>query len=161
MRGYSEGELRKRHANIANYVGCLNCRLHWHRRVFEKHINVAAHTRGLKRQQIEIIHPAWERFIEFLVEGAVKQVMAEHGYTLRPGERLGRHRSETPPKTERRRGEPIRVTVDEAVARYGFSREEIMAEFDRNKVPFEVELRSPSSRPRATTAQDGEPIETC
>jgi len=38
------------------------------------------------------------------------------------------------------------LTVDEAVARFGLSREEILAAFDRKTIPLEVALSSPASR---------------
>lgn len=147
MRGYTNEQLEARGMNVANYVGCLNCRLHWHRRVFEKHFNVAPPTSApTKGTQIEIINPAWERFMKFLVEGAVKQVMKEHADKIARGEPVDMTPARPPPTRRRKVNDPIRVSVDEAVARYGFAREEIMAEFVKNAVPFEVELRSPPSR---------------
>jgi hypothetical protein len=142
MPGYTKDELEAKRAKLANYVGCLNCRLHWHRRSFEKHFDVAPPSKA-KSRPVAIIHPAWASFIDFLVDGTIKQLMEERAEKIRRGEPID---ADDDAITERHVEHPTAehevLTVDEAVARFGVSREEILAEFEKNKIPFEVELRS-------------------
>lgn len=147
MPGYTLDHLEAKHANAANYIGCLNCGLHWHKRSFEKHFNVAPQSSTKEKTRlVAIIHPAWERLIDFLVEGAIKQWKTDHTEATRGDEPI---EEVVPARRSSNKKKAIdeleRITVDEAVARYGLSREEIMADFEGNRIPFEVELRSPPS----------------
>jgi hypothetical protein len=161
MPGYTKQQLDAKGRNITNYKLCESCRLYWHKRGFDKHLVAAANThatgpalskRDPCRRPIVLIHPALERFVDFLVETAIRSIMEESADKIARGEPVDVDASEptvlerTPsPSTE----EPELVTVDEAVKRFGLAREEILAEFERNIVPFEVELRSPTRGARA------------
>lgn len=149
MPGYTFDRLMAKNANLANYVGCLNCRLHWHKRSFERHFNVGAPLKTkAKSRPLAIIHPAWASFIDFLAEGAIKQWMKDHAEGARADEPIETVvRTRRPSKKETATAEHETITVDEAVTRYGLSREEIMADFERNRIPFEVVL--PAARRRA------------
>lgn len=144
MRGYTNEQLEAKGLNVANYVGCLNCRLHWHRRVFEKHFN--APTKEPPGEAIEIIHPGWAAFLDFLAESAVKRWYADEQERLRRGEPPKLPVATAEVKTKSTKKAVRTLTVDEAVTQLGLSREEIMAEFTKHAVPFEVVLRSPPSR---------------
>lgn len=146
MPGYTNDELEAKGAKLANYVGCLNCRLHWHRRSFEKHFDVAPPSKA-KSRPVAIIHPAWASFIDFLVDGTIKQLMEERADKIQRGEPIDADADAiTEKRVERPTAEHEVLTVDEAVARFGVSREEILAGFEKRMVPFELHLRPPPSR---------------
>jgi hypothetical protein len=103
-------------------------------------------------REVVILHPAHERFIEFLVDTAIKDIIR------RQREGLPEPVS-SPPWPELSedpdRNAPEFVTIDEAVKRLGLTREEIMAQFEREPpIPFEVEIpatRSARDRPPRRT----------
>ncbi len=113
-----------------------------------------------KAREVAILHPAWQGFLDFLVETAIKRSMDEQAEKMRRGEPI-----EAPPaksKRERKvrpsREEPELLTVEEAVARLGVSREQILAEFDKHRVAFEVTIPpGPRARRRARAAPAVEP----
>lgn len=153
MRGYTLEQLESRGANAANYVGCVNCRLHWHRRVFERHFNPGPET--LSSKEIEIIHPTWARFLDFLAESAVKKWYSDDEDRRRRGE-PAKASTAPPTRLETENAMPTThiLTVDEAVQPLGLSRDEIMAEFERRAVPFEVQVpRAPSRRGKRRTTE--------
>jgi hypothetical protein len=104
-------------------------------------------------REISIIHPAWDRFLDFLVEGAFKD-WKDRAEKIRRGELI-----ETIPVKASAKfdwsphspDEPELLTVEEAVVRQGVSREEILGEFEKNKIPFEfVVPAGPRARRKAS-----------
>ncbi len=139
MRGYTKEQLEAKGAALANYVFCSNCSLYWHKRAFQKHLRPAPNTPAPKERDIAIIHPAWDRFLGLLVDLAFKH-WEEEQEKIRRGERVetgpgkpGATIDWPPPSPD----DPELLTVDEAVARLGASREEIGSEFAKNMIPFE------------------------
>lgn len=98
---------------------------------------------------IAIIHPAWERFVDYLVDGAIEAAMDERAENTRRSEPIETDIAtcETP-ETRTTADDCERITVNEAISRFGLSRQEILAEFERNMVPFEVTLPAPKRRGR-------------
>lgn len=91
-----------------------------------------------KKGDVLIINPAYERFIDALVDLVVKDLLArpparEPDKKTRPSRR----------RKEARHSEPEYdvLTVDQAVARLGVGRAEVMAAFEKASVPFEVILK--------------------
>jgi len=153
MPGYTEEQLEAKRANLANYVGCLNCRLHWYKKSFERHFNVVPTTRGRKARPIAIIHPAWERFYDFLVTTAIKHTVDERAEKVRAGEPIETRIAGRETAEERKTADDCEtITVDEAVSRFGLSRQEILADFERNMVPFEVTLPAPKRKGRSVSS---------
>jgi len=146
MRGYTKEQLEAESATVADYVLCSNCSLYWHRRDFGKHLNVVplADSDG----DIEITHPAVDRFFEFLAKTAVERWVKDRGERIARGEPVvvspPKEAPPAPPRSLRRR-----MTVDEAAAEFAVSREEILHEFERRMVPFEFTVPAPPSRRRA------------
>lgn len=146
MRGYTKDELEAKSAKLASYIWCNGCRLYWHNRAFKKHLSAGAGGRSSngrpKERPVSIVHPAWASFIDYLVETSIKQLMEERADKICSGEPVeARSQPVAERDVERADDEPEVLTVDEAVARLGVSREEILAAFDKNMVRFEVALR--------------------
>ena len=123
MRGYTKEQLKSNGAKLTNYILCDNCKLYWHRRIFEKHL------RPTKTRRIKIWSPAFEQFMDFLAEAAVKQWQAEVANGTYKPEPTKNAKAARVKKSKRARpGDDDEVlTVDEAAARFGLSREEILA----------------------------------
>lgn len=147
MPGFTKAQLAEQALDAKNYAWCNRCRLYWHKRGIRTHKHVGAATKIIvkfhipptpkpKKGDVVTIHPDYERFIDFLVEGAIKEWQEEQ---------LGGVTSTAPPAAlrapKRRRRparEPVReepdydvITVDQAIVRLGVSREEIMAAFEK------------------------------
>ena len=79
-----------------------------------------------------------EQFLNWVAAAAVRQwIVANPGVLIR-----------TPEPVKRRPRVGDVLTVDEAVARYGLSRDEIMAELEKRKEDFTVQLDGPQERVR-------------
>ena len=142
MRGYTKEQLKSKGAKLTNYIFCDNCKLYWHKRIFEKHLRPPTKTR-----RIEIMSPAFEEFIDFLAEAAVKQWQAEVANgTYKPeptkNAKAARVKKSNPKRAPSDHDELL--TVDEAAARFGLSREEILARSEPIWEPFEVFIPSES-----------------
>ena len=136
MPGYTKKELEAKGARISSYTYCPRCRRYWHNSDFKKHV-AAGHpkvvvkiamppARKLKKGDIAIIHPAWQNFIRFAARAMLKRWQREQAAgTLPPAPVPAPAR-----KPIRNPGYEI-ITVEEAVSRFGESREEIMARFDK------------------------------
>jgi hypothetical protein len=76
--------------------------------------------------------------------------MEERAEKIRRGEPIDDGTSATPAEktADHPADEPEVLSVDEAVVRLGISREEILAEFAKNMVPFEVTIPATSRRAR-------------
>lgn len=161
MPGYTKAQLVEMEVATAEYAWCRKCRLYWHKRGIRTHkhvggakVTVNFHippTPKPKKGDVVILHPAYENFLNFLVDGAIKQWQEEQ---------LGAAASMTPPggqvpaRRRRQKKEAIYkkpdydvYTVEDALAKLGMTREEIMAEFDEVMRRFESTL----SRPGATS----------
>ena len=157
MPGYTKDQLAAMNADPSQFKWCRKgCKLHWSKRGFASHaracgtdtkflVNIA--TPPMPDPQpgdVVIIQPAFEQFARFLIEASLKlerdgqQKLALQGEGYRPPA------AEAPPAPRRGRDRKRRradaqslevpefdvITVDEAIVRYGLSREEIMAKFD-------------------------------
>ena len=152
MRGHTKEDLEARGARLKNYILCDNCGLYWARSVYKKHLNV-----GQPAHEITIIPPGMESFLKFLAEAYVEQLVKEHTVTLPDGTKI-RPNFVLPPEWEE---EKTAFTVDDAVERFGLSRDAIMAELEKNKDEFVVEIpaatsghRTSRSRSRHQLAED-------
>jgi hypothetical protein len=104
-----------------------------------------------KARRVEVMHPAWGRFMDFLVEGAIKAWFKEQEERRLRGEaepRAAVHAA-ADPAPEPDADAPELISVDEAVVRFGMSREQILAEFEKHWEPFEVEIPAVQRRPRS------------
>lgn len=134
MGGYTKEQLETRGSRLENYNYCENCGLFWARSVYKKHLNVRA-----PAPELSIVSPADERFLKWLVESAMEQFIEEHTETLPDGTKVRPH-VVLGPEWEAVAKEPKTVfTVDEAVE-LGYSREEILAQVERRREPFVVEI---------------------
>lgn len=150
MTGYAKEQLEAKGANVARYILCSNCSLYWHKRVFKRHLEPPLQTRAAQTKENAIIHPAWADFIDFLAEGAVEHFMEDQAEKLRRGEPLddGAPKTSVEKAADAGADAPEALTVDEAVARLGISRDEILAAFEKNRTTFEVTIPAASPRVR-------------
>ena len=150
MPGYTKEQLEAKGARVSHYTLCENCNLFWHKRVFKKHLVPPLQARTTKAREIAIIHPAWANFLDFLAETAVRQLMEERAEKIRRGEPIDDGTSAMPAEkaADSAAEEPEVLTVSEAVDRLGVSREEILAEFEKNRVPFEFTIPAATRRAR-------------
>ena len=148
MRGYTKQQLDAKGAKLTNYILCDNCKLYWHRRIFEKHL------RPPQTRRIKIWSPAFEEFMDFLAEAAVKQWLAEVAngtYKPEPTKNVKAGRvQKSKSKRVRADDDDEVLTVDEAAARFGLSREEILARSEPIWEPFEFFVPS-ATRTRKTS----------
>lgn len=146
MIGHTKEELEARGARLENYKYCGNCGLYWAKRLYRKHLNVSPTAR-----EITIIPPATERFLTFLAEAYIEQLVKDHTVTLPDGTTIRPH-FVLPPEWEEELADqkkPTAFTVSEAVERFGLSREAIMAELEKNKQDFVVEIPAAANGRRA------------
>ena len=144
MPGYTKSQLEAKGASLANYVLCERCSLYWHKRSFIKHLRTGPALSTPDAQGIAIIHPAWQGLLDFLVRTAADAVTADRE---RKPPRHGRSRaSDAVCASEGRADGPGVLSVEEAVRDLGVDREEILAEFAENAVPFEVVIPGSTSR---------------
>ena len=135
MPGYTKQELAREGLDPKRYRYCRSCRRWWPRRGFKVH--QASHqkfvvkidmppTPKLRKGEVAILHPAWQQFIDFLVDAAIKDLLRNPSRDVGddPPVRRGKRKIKEPEA----HGELI--TVDEAIKRFGMTREEIMAQFD-------------------------------
>ena len=166
MPGYTKAQLVEMKVETALYAWCHKCRLYWHKPGIRtrKHVGGAKviakfHiplTPKPKKGDVVIIHPVYERFLNFLIDGAFKQWKEEQLGSV--ATTMARDRRALAPQTRLRKASTYKkrdydvLTVNEAVAQLGLTREEIMAEFD------EVMLRFEESRQRkGSTRKQGHP----
>jgi hypothetical protein len=154
MPGYTKEQLAARGATLSHYMLCDLCNLYWHKRAFKRHLRPAPPAAEPKEREIAIVHPSWDNFFDFLTKTAIKHWMVE-AEKMRRGEsfELAAPKSSAkidwpPPSAD----DPELLTVDEAVVRLGVSREEILAEFEKNKIPFEFTVPPGPRRARGRSA---------
>lgn len=145
MRGYTKEQLEARGARLENYKYCENCRLLWAKNVYKKHLNVRP-----PAPEISIISPADERFLKWLAESAVELFIKEHTETLPDGTKIPPQIVLGPEWEAVAKESKTVFTVDEAVE-LGYSREEILAELERRREPFVVEI--PAARAGLRTSR--------
>jgi hypothetical protein len=80
--------------------------------------------RPRRKGEVAIIHPAFESFLNFLVDEAVKQWLAEYDPAT-----VAETDTRADDADDGVTGDHV-FTVDEAVTRLGMTREAIMAEFE-------------------------------
>lgn len=148
MPGLTKTQLIERALDPKRYAWCKHCRLYWSRRSLTKHrcsrepgdivkIDMPPMPKP-KKGDVLILNPAYEKFIDALADLLLKDLLA------RPPAKADK---ETRSRRSRRDGRPREpeydvLTVDQAVARLGVSRAEIMAAFDNAPgVPVEVRLK--------------------
>ena len=155
MPGYTEEQVAAMTAaNRRQFKWCnKGCRRYWDKRGFASHartcpkivvkIKMPRMPRP-KKGDVMIIHPAWETFINLLAEAAFQRLLEERANptmgsdpdaqaALDASERPKRNGARARPATaveERPKPDYETITVAEAMARYGLTREEIMARFD-------------------------------
>ncbi|HKY34509.1 MAG TPA: hypothetical protein VJN18_01105 [Polyangiaceae bacterium] len=147
MPGFTKTQLVEKALDPKRYAWCKHCRLYWSRRSFAKHrrsiqsgdivkIDMPP-MRKPKQGDVLILNPAYEKFIDALADLLVKDLLA------RPPAKADKKTSSRRSRRDGRQPEPEYdvLTVDQAVARLGVSRAEIMAAFDKTPgVPVEVRL---------------------
>lgn len=137
-------------ADRSEYRWCRHCKLYWKKRGFATHAKACNSDTKLvveisappmpkpKKGDVVVLHPAYSGFLEWLAdiwlekekrrimsgEGSPTDAAAEKAAPNRPARRPTR--SPAPPP------EPDYevITVEEAVVRFGMTREQIMARFD-------------------------------
>ncbi len=159
MRGHTREELEARGARLANYKYCENCGLFWANSVFKKHLNV----RQPGTEEIAIISPAGERFLNALAELYVDNLVKKHTTVLPDGTKVLPNFVLSAESEQIARVPKTTYTVDEAVTKFGFVREELLAELERCREPFEIEIpavrkHGPRRRSRAPTSPKRTPV---
>lgn len=170
MPGFTKAQLIDKALSVKAYAWCRRCRLYWHKRSIRTHRHVGSAkvivkfhippSPKPKKGDVVIIHPAYERFLNFLVDDAIKQWQEGqfgNAASVTPGDygMLARQRGRAKGATNK----PVYdvLTVDEAVAKLGMTREEIMAEFDDILTRYEkalAKLGGPASTPRTPESKD-------
>lgn len=148
MPGFTKTQLVEKALDPKRYAWCKHCRLYWSQRSFAKHERSIQPgdivkidkppMRKPKKGDVLILNPAYEKFIDALADLLVKDLLA------RPPANAGKKASTRRSRKETRHAEPEYdvLTVEQAVARLGVSRAEIMAAFDKAPgVPVEVRLK--------------------
>lgn len=148
MPGFTKTQLVEKALDPKRYAWCKHCRRYWSRRSFAKHrrsiqsgdmvqIDIPRMPKP-KKGDVLILNPAYERFLDALAEIILKDLLE------RPPAKEDdkKTRAARPPKDARpSKPECDVLTVDQAAARLGVSRAEIMAAFDKAPgVPVEVRL---------------------
>jgi hypothetical protein len=105
-----------------------------------------------KARRVEVMHPAWEQFMDFLVEGAITAWFKEQEERRLRGEpepHAADHAAvDAAPGPDP--DAPELISVDEAVLRFGMSREQVLAELEKHWEPFEVEIPAVGRRARSS-----------
>jgi len=171
MPGYTKDQLTAKGANVEHYILCPGCDRYWHKRSFRKHceegrakrnprLEVASADREPRPGDVYVIHPVHARWLNFMVEMAVKSLREEmtaglHEAQQSPATSRATEAATSPStaRTKRKRGRLTQashqppepnyevLTVDEAAARYGIPREELIAEMGAHPMPFSVSMR--------------------
>jgi hypothetical protein len=148
MPGFTKKQLVEKALDPKRYAWCKHCRLYWSRRSLAKHRRSIESGDILKidmppiptpkKGDVLIINPACERFIDTLVDLVVKDLLARP-----PAREADKTTRSSRKRKEPRHSEPEYdvLTVDEAVARLGVSKEDVMAAFEQATVPIEVTLK--------------------
>jgi hypothetical protein len=149
MPGFTKTQLVEKALDPKRYAWCKHCRLYWSRRTFAKHrrsiqsgdivkIDMSLMPKP-KKGDVLILNPAYERFIDALADLLVKDLLARP-----PAREADKQAKSRRMRKDARDAQPQYdvLTVDQAVARLGVSRTEIMAAFDKAPgVPVEVRLK--------------------
>ncbi len=163
MPGYTKQQLLDRGLKRSNYGWCPTCRRYWHKAGLTRH-RAAGHRKLVvefdmppspkpKKGDVLILHPAWERLLNFVVDAAIVPVLErQHAQRDRPkaAEAQTRAKHRQAPRTNEPEPEPEYevITVVEAMNRFGVTREEIMAEFDEVVREHRASRRKGTRRPR-------------
>jgi hypothetical protein len=149
MPGFTRTQLVEKALDPKRYAWCKHCRLYWSRRAFAKHrrsvqsgdivkIDMPAGPKP-KKGAVLILNPAYERFIDALADLLVKDLLARP--PAREADKKAKSRRIREDALDAKPEHDV-LTVDQAVARLGVSRAEIMAAFDKAPgVPVEVKLK--------------------
>jgi hypothetical protein len=147
MPGYTKQELMAKGASLSNFSWCRKCRSYWSKRSFKNHFE-SDHEKvivkmdmppmpKLKKGDVAIMHPAVEQLLDFVADQIFKDLVAEHAARLRgepspTGDAVQRAIEPTAEaEHEYKKPDYEIITVDEAVKRFGTTRDAIMARFQR------------------------------
>ena len=134
MPGYTKEQLVAMSADRKQFKWCnKGCKKYWRKRGFASHAR-ACRPRVIleitmprrpkpKKGDVMIIHPAWENFCKWFVKACIQHLREDHADATQ-------HEGPQEISEEWPKREYETITVDEAMVRYGMTREEIMAKFD-------------------------------
>ena len=139
MVGHTKEELETRGARVENYILCDICGRYWAKNIYKKHRNVRQ-----PAHEITIIPPAMESFLKFLAEAYVEQFAEEHTVTRPDGTKIQPNFVLPSEWEEIMKQEKTAFTVGEAVERFGLSRGAVIADLEKQRETFVVEIPTPS-----------------